>query len=438
MADERISTGQFNQRAPREAFVWGSDQFVADMHKVFEALTFVRVINAKMFKTARSEAYFVIGQADFRKTAMLQELVREFEKHNAINAYKVIYETNLATLPQRERFFAAEVGASTIVAGKERDSDLRAFVKKISFQAEQLGSITYYENEITSLSRRMDQQGLKAIDDKLSHMDKDAEDVLRLRAMIASVSGKTKVFEGGLKRILQLNPQNLWAANELGKHYLRTNRAAEGIELLAKLSAFSELNGERLLTLGDAYLNAGKIDKAGAVLKAGLALNSNNDSRFETAIAKAQVASGDLSGALVTLKDVNLPESVLSYLNTRAILAIKTKNFAQGFQFYEHAVSRGVDDPAMKAKLHYNYGLGYIRANEIEKAIKHFEQSVQLGGAKFQRAKGPLEIANKILKTNQKKRSAEETLEVNNIEFEEFVNEVRDPNSPFDIKSEAS
>jgi hypothetical protein len=64
-------------------------------------------------------------------------------------------------------------------------------------------------------------------------------------------------------------------------------------------------------------------------------------------------------------------------------------------------------------------GLGCIRSNKLEDALKYFEESARLGGAKFPKAKKTLELTKKIIQSEKRKKFNEDNPD-EDIEFEDF------------------
>src|SRR5690606_34348036 len=138
---------QFNKRIAREAFVFGDETFFQEIKRNLEALDFIKPIPARMFTgDARPEVYFVIAQADFADVIKLQDVARHFALHKDPNAHRVMHVASKTALAGEDLLFAQEIGANFTISGLERDLDLRAYVKRISLQAEQFGSNTYFAN----------------------------------------------------------------------------------------------------------------------------------------------------------------------------------------------------------------------------------------------------------------------------------------------------
>lgn len=396
----QLPTGSaFSIQVNRELFVFGNDEDQNVISKAFEPLSFIRVRNAQYINQGSNDLSFVVALCDYTNGKTLASVAKFLTTLENPNVHKILMVSSPQDITSTELLFAAEIGAHYVAAGIEKEVDLRRYVKRIALQAEQLGSITHFENEVSRLVRKGDAKGLAALDARLAELSKDSEEVLKLRALVNYKLGKFNRFESFLKQTLQINPQNLWAASELGKHFLRMRKPREGIALLEKLSRFHDLNTERYLCLGNAYLNVGDHKRAEATFEKGLALDPD-DGRLEEGLAKVKIMQGDTASALDLLHDTTFSEGVISFLNMRAIMFIKSREFEDGYALYHRAIKHSPDNDVVKAKLHYNLGLGYIRNNHPDKAALEFEKSIELGGKNFRRAAAPLEITRKLVNCN--------------------------------------
>ena len=327
---------------------------------------------------------------------------------NDPNAHKIVFVTVPISLTEQQLLFTVDIGARYAAHGSTREEDLRTYIKRVSIEANDRTSMLGMEQEMEALHRRQDRPGLQALNDRISALEKSTDAVWRLQAKISHYLMQPKREEHYLKKMLASNPQNLWAANSLGRLYIRQHRVSEGVEVLKKLSLFHELNSERNYTIGNAYLNSGNLKEARTEFEKSDRLASGSDIRFKEGLAKVEFAEGNSKAALDLLGDRALSSDVLSFLNMRAIMAIRSGKFDEGFKQYEQAV-KGCDkaDEVMLARLKFNYGLAFVRAKDHDKAAKLFEESVKLGGSKFKRAAKPLEITKAALKSNQKSKTGD-------------------------------
>ena len=210
-----------------------------------------------------------------------------------------------------------------------------------------------------------------------------------------------------------------------GRFYLRNSRVAEGIEILKKLSRFHELNSERMLALGDAYLNVGRANEAADALSKGEKLTGGQDERFKDGLVKVDLLKGDMQAALAKIGKKYLSAPVLAFLNTRAVMAARAGMMDEGVKLYNEALA-GCDpvDKVIVAKLWFNMGIAFVRARQLEKATDSLAKSVEIGGSDFDRAVNPLAVARQVLAKKSSGASAGDLSSASQvmeeIEFESF------------------
>lgn len=386
-----------------EVFLLGNGEFVQKVKKHVGTLNFVVFPETSTLHHPRDMSFFTVSAVDFSRPDSLQQIAADFEKIATPMAYKLVYVTSQQPLTQEQLLFCVEIGARFTFAGPLRDEELRNYIKKVVLDSRQAGSQAFFVAEMAKFERNRDQAGLSNLSERMARELPESDETFRLLVNINIMLGRPKKVEVFLKKALSLNPQSLWAANELGKIYLRTGRAAEGIELLEKLSQFNNLNGERFLELGNAYLNSGQSQKAETAFSQGDKIAPGRDGRFRDGMLKAAILDEDKSKIKAYMgTKTEYSRETISFLNTRAIMAMRAGKHHEGLALYGTAISGIKTDVIIAAKLRFNEGLGYMKAGKVEEAIHSFEQSVKLGGTKFQKAERSLKIAQSIVKQQEK------------------------------------
>jgi tetratricopeptide (TPR) repeat protein len=392
-------TSTFNLNVNRDVVVLGPSEALDQVRRICGPLPFLNVTDARSLTTARTNVFFVLAVLDFSDLKAMQAVARAFQGIQTPLAQKVILAVGGTDLKREQLFFSVEIGARHVSFGPSREEELRAWFKRVCRELLEAGTIQQLESEVATAASRWDETALQTIHDKLVSAGRDTEDILRLLVTVNRHLRRPAREETYLKKLLQINPQNLWAANSLGKLYLRQSRAAEGIEILRRLSQFHDLNSERLLDLGTAWLNCGRHQEAEQSFQKGEQITGGADERFREGMAKVKLAGGDYKEALAITGKTGFSLDIVSFLNMRAILAIREGRLEEGLRCYQQAAEGFKEgDQVVLAKLKFNLGLGLIKANEPEKAVEMFEESRRLGGTSFKRASRPLEIARSIAK----------------------------------------
>lgn len=417
------ASSKFNINIVRDLYLFGEPHHVALVQKLVKGYYFLHPKDIKLLTAEdRQDTFFVVAAVDFSQPTKMQDVARIFSQITAPLACRLIYSVAPQELSREALLFAQEIGARYVAVGPGKNDEIKDYLKRICTEAHQVGSLAAFEEELTAAYRSGDKAGALRVIDKLKALPHESEDASRLLAVAYLHSNDLKRAEVYLKRLLAVNPQNLWAANNLGRLMLKSGRAAQGIEILEKMSQFHELNSERHLALGDAYVQAGLPAKAEAVYKKGEDLVGQHDQRFVEGHVKVKLVEGDLGGALSLLDGKSFSQDVISFLNMRAILSIRAGRFEEGFGYYSQAVKGAGEAKDTKAKVLFNMGLAYVRIDDLAKAQECFFESCQIGGPRFQRAKGPLEVVKNVLKNKERGKgsAAKELVSEVEVEWESF------------------
>lgn len=402
----------------REVWLRGESTYTLVIEELLSKQPFLNIVKSVEGQVDNpQELYFIVYAVDLSVTKQVQDMVADLGDLLSPAANKVVYVLAPMNITQEMMLLMQELGCNYVAFGPDRDQDLLSYIKRVYQERQAVGPL---DTEILTIEKCRPGSDTSAVRQTLESLRKRpaGEAVLRLIALGSLFIAETRRAEVALKSLLQLNPQNLWAANQLGKLYLRTDRAALGIETLRKLSQFHDLNGERLLTLGQAATLAGQIDVAEAALSKGNELHGGQDPRFAEGLAKVRLAVNDLEGARSLLGNRSFSLEIISFLNMKAIMAMRIGRFAEAMQYYENAFAGSSDSKLLQAKIKFNMGLAYARRNDLLKAQDALLLSQQLGGQEFQRAKAALATVQKLLSRQPPQQPTPEPNDPDNVDWE--------------------
>ena len=382
-----------------------------------EACTFLTIKTLPLDLSPPDELYFIVCALDFAVVRQVQDLVRVFSSHDGPLSHKIAVALAPEVLPQEILLLLQELGTNHVTFGAQRHESLRQHLQRVWQERHQRGALADVEVQLEQAFACLDMDSVRRLIVKLQQLPA-TEAVLQRMAHASLFVGERRLAEAALKAMLQLNGQNLWAANTLGKLYLRSGRAAVGIETLRKLSSFHDLNADRLLTLGNAATLAGQMDVAEEALNKGHRLVASSYPRFEEGLAKLKLAQHDLKGAMQVLAGRGFSEDIVSFLNMRAILAIRSGRFDEGIRYYDYALTGCAEQKSLQARIKFNIGLAYARHDALDKAYAALVESQKLGGQDFQRAQGPLEIISKLIKKGGSQAKEDLKSLAENVEWE--------------------
>lgn len=390
----------------RELFIFGDEHYFSLLSAQTKGYYFLNIRAGQDYSGFRKEMHFVVGIVDFTNMAKVQKIARKFAELSSPVVHKLLYAAAPNVLSQEHLLFAREIGCRFIFSGANKNEDFKDYLKRTCLESSQTGSVSELEEEWVKAKSAGNKALMSKVIDKIKNLPRETEESTRLLATAFIDLHDFRKAETYLRKLLSINPQNLWAANTLAKQYLRSGRAALGIEIMQKLSQFHDINCDRQLTLGRALLIAGDDQGAQAQFEKGAAASGGQDPRFGDGLAMVKVVQGDVKGANSFLDAKNLSSEVMSFLNLKAIMASKQNKFTDSLRYYDFALAGTGNNTEIQAKLKFNMGLSYVRMNELGKAQSFFQESLKLGGKKFQRAKGPLDIVSSII---EKKSNLTET-----------------------------
>jgi len=379
-------------------FIYGESKSLEHLRSLLTGLPYLVAKTSVDMPAEISNYCFMVYVVDFSNMKEVQEMATEFESRSSHSIHKILYVKYPPALDQKQLLLASELGVRFSAAGNNKDTLFKDYLKDFCAGMTQLDSLEYFEEQMQQYVKKSDAVGIETIIGKVKKIPVSALSLKIIANGYRSLN-KFELFEQSLKRLLSLNKQDLWAATELGKLYLRGGQISKGVEVLEKLSHFHNQNSERLLTLGNAYVNAGMEAQAEKPLLEGNKLTEGSDKRFQNGLAKIELSKGNIANALAMVGERGFSEDVISYLNMKAIICLRKEEFEEGIEFYQQAL-QGAKLNAIKTKIYFNMGLAFARNGNLERAKGSLSESMRLGGGKFKRAEGPLEIIFKIQKNN--------------------------------------
>jgi tetratricopeptide (TPR) repeat protein len=376
-----------------------------DMVEVnLRSLSFLQMVRAEVAPRDMSGFHYAILALDFRNPQNLQATCRLMDEIDGAMCQRIAYFHFPVQPTKMQLLFAVEMGCRFFARGEERLDLLRRHLQSLVSNSGRLTDLQRCEEEMRRLSANGNTKGLAVLANEVAEIGKDSEEGLRLQVEIQRRLGKQSRVEPLLRKILMKYPENLWAANQLGKMLLRSGRSAEAIQVLSSLSFFHDMNSERLMTLGNACAESGLGVEAESAFRKAEKLDPTNE-RVHTGLVKAKLAQNDFEGLEFLAKAGEVNQDVISFLNMRAILATRSNDVEGAMRLYHFALAKSTRDEIVQAKLHFNIGLTHAKQRDYVRAVEALERSRKLGGVFFDRAANPLMVAKKLAAANRVKSS---------------------------------
>jgi tetratricopeptide (TPR) repeat protein len=422
MAEEEKDDEQkahFGLSLTRRVYISGESKIVDTLRDILKVHSFIAPRTALEMPKQIDEPCFLIYAVDFSNPADVQKMVKELEELSTPNLHKLIYVKFPLLLQGDHSLLCAELGARMTFTGNHKDQEVKEYIKNYCVQISQIDSIQHYEDQMQQAINSHEKSEVDFEIKKLRKLPASA-DIVRLIILGAKATSQLSLMENFLKKMLHINKQDLWAANELGKMYLKSGRIAQGVEILERMSHFHEKNSERMLTLGTSYINAGMDQEAEVFLEKGEELTAGTDKRFKDGLAKVQISRGNQQSALALVGGRGFSSDVISYLNMKAVMCLRRGGFDEGIRYYEQALE-GAKLKLTRAKLQFNIGLAYARHGLLTESKKALNESLRLGGNKFKRAQGPLQVVHKVEKSIDAAADSFDEDVMDDMEFETLI-----------------
>ena len=166
---------------------------------------------------------------------------------------------------------------------------------------------------------------------------------------------------------------------------LKKNDYNGAIASLKGAQLISPYNTERLLEMGDLFLELDRVDEA---------IESYNDilnfapemKSAKLGKSKGMLLAGEVNEALGILRECASNRELSSVFNTAAIIATKQEKYDVGFGLYKKALQLLAKDKTLSSRILFNMGIGFVKFGEGEKGKTCFSKALELD-PEFEKAK---------------------------------------------------
>jgi tetratricopeptide (TPR) repeat protein len=203
---------------------------------------------------------------------------------------------------------------------------------------------------------------------------------LRLKASVADLHIAMESPEDALKvldGIERLTPPYLRGLHLRGRAHMRLGQFPEALALMEKASTLNPHDTNRLVEIGQTYLQLDNPAKAEENFDQALSV----DPQVRAAkIGKSQcrLMEGDINEALTLLKDVSGDMEKASIFNTCAVINVRQGRHEDAVKLYQAAIKATVRSTAVQARIFFNLGLAHRRRGDKDQARQSFEKSISL------------------------------------------------------------
>ena len=346
----------FSQSANSPFYLLGEQERRTIVANILKSLPFIYQRPMTEIFGEQAGTPFVVASCDMTDPAEVHTLIRCMTRIGNVPAVKILHLAQPEYPSLEHLIFGLHIGCEFVSWGNERATKLRQFIKNKSHQRMDAGQYSRANKQIALAGSYRDYGKLHQLARNISADGRDDARTLRLLIKINEHLNKSQRVLAYLLQMLQLNPQDIWAANKLALFHVEANDIGRGLELLESKSDFSALRGEA----------------------------SFSATLFEqTTLPK-------------------LSKTLLSFLNVRAVMAIRNNCIDEGINYYKLALAGSSEDVVL-SKIHFNIGIAFLRNHQAQESVFHLEESLRLGTKMgYLKAKRPLETARKIASGGKK------------------------------------
>lgn len=258
-----------------------------------------------------------------------------------------------------------EMGVTTLVEKPVRRSDL---INAIAWSVEQTSRPTDPSSVVTKIRGLLATDGLKEAQRIMETFARDvspddpeflylqAEFAFHLGDFTAARDIATKSLAGGGRSVLALNV--------LGKSLMQLREFSKALQVFALATEVSPQSIERLCAVAETKNELGDDDGAVQTLAQAATLDAGNQKLVNTSV-NIGLATGNKELVEDQFENFKPNESILAYVNNRAVAFAKAGNFSEGIKLYNNALSAlPADKPKLKQILLYNLALSQIQCGD--------------------------------------------------------------------------
>lgn len=166
--------------------------------------------------------------------------------------------------------------------------------------------------------------------------------------------------------------------NLLGRSLMHLRDFAAAVRFFDKAQLLSPNNVERLCLLAEVHTELGHSDSADLHLQAAAKADPNSHMVKETA-AKCALTRGDSDRAKQLMSELESFDSVVAYMNNRAVAYARSGLIDDGINLYRRAFkSLPEKNHDLRGLVLYNQSLAHVRGGELQEALVQLDKLLSL------------------------------------------------------------
>lgn len=196
--------------------------------------------------------------------------------------------------------------------------------------------------------------------------------------------------DAGIEAV-KLGGDSLTMLNLVGKAMLKLREFDGALRCFEKARTLSPNNIERLMNIAEACIEVDKLDEAANVVDKAINLDTDNTTVKELK-CKVKIISGKSNAAKDLMGDIESGQSIISYMNNRAVSLARSGRFPEAIEIYKRTCDSVPSTwQEQQASVIYNMGLAYARHGDLDHAASTLDALMSMNlnsdSSVFRRAK---------------------------------------------------
>lgn len=209
----------------------------------------------------------------------------------------------------------------------------------------------------------------------------------QLEAEFAFAAGNFSVAKEMALKSMRLGNKSVTLLNLLGKVLMELRDFTAALQVFKKADHVAPNSIERLCAIAETQQELGDTAAAKEALDSAIFLDPDNQCVVNTSV-NIGLASGDNDMVRSALDKFRPADSILAYVNNKAIAHSRSGDFDEAIKIYTNAInSLPKDKESLKTTIGYNLALAYARKNDVPAVIAALESIPETADALLKKKK---------------------------------------------------
>jgi tetratricopeptide (TPR) repeat protein len=172
-------------------------------------------------------------------------------------------------------------------------------------------------------------------------------------------------------------PEHLRVQNQYARCLMQRGRFDEASRVLQSCNLINPFKVDRLIQLGHTLIETDRVKEALNSFDEALDLEPENRAA-KMGVGQCNLLLGEVNTGLDLLRQISSPREMASIFNNSAILSVARGRLLEGMRLYRTAMGALDEEGPAKAKLVFNLGLAYHKANKETQAKACFARACEM------------------------------------------------------------